>query len=424
MLNKSMSRKRTSSCIFVAYICLWNGFALAEEHRAHEYRLQPGDVIGFSVIGYPDMQKRAVVDQSGTVVLPVLGPLDVLQKTIGDVRRQVIDGLKPKALPQRSSDGVSENWAGFYPDQIVVDIEEYRPVYVDGDIASPGSLTFRPGMTIRQAVASAGGYQIGTVANPELIVADLNGRLNVLRAKHQESEIKVARIRAQLSGDKGFTAAEETDPALISRRTEALQLEQNRLDALNLDHRKERASIELAIAKAAKRMEYLHEQQKTDQKGADADDKEVARVKGLFDKGLVQITTLNAAQRAVLLSATRALQTSSEIAQLEREQGTLQRSLEKLGDQSRIDLLAELQTETAAITQMQAEMDGLTKQISYVGLLRSDLLTQQGRQLAISVTRFSDGKMTTTAATEDMLLAPGDTVSVKLQVQSGTAAAN
>jgi polysaccharide export outer membrane protein len=403
---------------------MWSGFALAEGHGAHEYRLQPGDVIGFSVIGHPDMQKRAVVDQSGIVVLPVLGPLNVLQKTIGDVRKQVIDGLKPKALPQRSSDGVSENWAGFYPDQIVVDIEEYRPIYVDGDIASPGSLTFRPGMTIRQAVASAGGYQIGTVTNPELVLADLNGRLNVLRAKYQESEIKVARIRAQLSGDKKFTAAEETDPALIPRRTEALQQEQNRLDALNLDQGKERASIELAIAKAAKRMEYLLEQQKTDQKGADADDKEVARVKGLFDKGLVQITTLNAAQRAVLLSATRALQTSSEIAQLEREQGTLQRNLEKLGDQSRIDLLAELQTETAAITQMQAEMDGLTKQIFYVGLLRSDLLTQQGRHLAISVTRSSNGKTTTTAATEDMPLAPGDTVTVKLQVQSGTAAAN
>jgi polysaccharide export outer membrane protein len=387
--------------------------------------LQPGDVVGFSVIGFPDMQKRAVVDQSGIVVLPVLGPLNVLQKTIGDVREQVIDGLKPKALPQRSSDGASENWAGFYPDQIVVDIEEYRPVYVDGDISSPGSLTFRPGMTIRQAVASAGGYQItDTVANPELVLADLTGRLNVLRAKHQESEIKVARIRAQLSGDKKFTATEEADPALISRRTEALKQEQNRLDALNLDQEKERISIELAIAKAAKRMEYLLEQQKTDQKGADADDKEVARVKGLFDKGLVQITRLNDAQRAVLLSATRALQTSSEIAQLEREQGTLQRNLEKLRDQSRIDLLAELQTETAAITQMQAEMDAVTKQISYVGLLRSDLLTQQGRQLAISVTRFSDGKTTTTAATEDMLLAPGDTVTVKLQVPLGTAAAN
>lgn len=400
-------------------MCLWYGFALAEEYGAHEYRLQPGDVLGFAVIGYPELQKRAVVEQSGTVVLPVVGALNVLGKTVVDVRQQVIEGLKPKSLPHRSSDG-TENWTGFYPDQIVVNVEEYRPVYVDGDIATPGSLTFRPGMTVRQAVASSGGYQIRTTELEK--AAGLTGSLNVLRAKYQESEIKVARIRAQLNGDKRFTAPEQADPALISRRTEALQQEQNRLDTLNLDQEKERASIELATAQAAKRMGYLLEQQATDQKLADAYEKELARMKALFDKGVIEITRVEDAQRAVLLSATRALQTSAEIAQLEREQGTLQRDLEKLSDQLRIDLLAELQTETAAMTQMQAEMDALTKQISYVGLLRSDLLTQQGRQLVITVTGFSEGKATTTAATEDTLLSPGDTVTVRLPVQSGTAA--
>ncbi|PDT50404.1 polysaccharide biosynthesis/export family protein [Sinorhizobium fredii] len=425
MMNKSISRIRTSRWVAFAFVCLCARLALAEENHGYEYRLQPGDVIGFSVIGHPEMEKRAVVDGSGTIVLPVLGPINVLQKTVGDVRKQVIEGLKPKSLPQRSGDGV-ENWIGFYPDQIVVAIEEYRPVYVDGDIASPGSLTFRPGMTVRQAVAASGGYQLARaeIENPELKAEVLTGHLNVLRAKYQESEIKVARIRAQLNGDKDFTVPEQVDPVLIPRRTEALQQEQNRLDAMNLDQEKERSSIKLAVAQAAKRMEYLLERQETDQRGADADEKELARVKALFDKGLIQITRVNDAQRAVLLSATRALQTNAELAQLEREQGTLQRNLEKLDDQRRIELLTELQTETAAITQMRAEMDTLAKQISYVGLLRSDLVIRQGRHPTMSVTRFSDGKATTSAATEDTLLAPGDTITVTLQIQSGTAVAN
>jgi polysaccharide export outer membrane protein len=420
MMNGWIGRVRACSCVAFASVCLWNGFALAEE-----YRLQPGDVIGFSVIGYPEMQRRAVIDQSGTIVLPVLGPLNVLQKTVEDIRKQVVEGLKPKSLPQPSGDG-GENWTGFYPDQIVVAIEEYRPVYVDGDITSPGSLPFRPGMTVRQVVAASGGYQVAQadLENPELKAEVLTGNLNVLKAKLQESEINVARIRAQLDGDKKFTAPEQGDPALIPRRKEALQQEQNRLDAVNLDREKERTSIELAITKAAKRMEYLLDQQKTDQKLAEADDKELARVRALFDQGLIQITRVNDAQRAVFLSATRALQTNAEIAQLEREQGTLQRNLEKLDDQQRIDLLAELQTETAAITEMHVQMDALAKQLSYVGGLRSDLVSRQGRQLAISVTSLSDGKTTTTAATEDTLLSPGDTVTVTLQVQSGTAVAN
>ncbi|TGT50711.1 hypothetical protein EN813_050760, partial [Mesorhizobium sp. M00.F.Ca.ET.170.01.1.1] len=111
-------------------------------------------------------------------------------------------------------------------------------------------------------------------------------------------------------------------------------------------------------------MSYLKEQQKADQAGAAADATELDRLKKLFEKGLIEITRVNDAERAVLLSATRALQTNAEISRLERDQGDLQRRLEKLTDQSRIDLLADLQTESAAMTQKRAEMDSLAKQIA------------------------------------------------------------
>lgn len=414
------------ACMFLlfAYANLSNGLALAEEHNAGEYRLQTGDVIGFAVIGYPEMQKRAVIDQSGVIVLPVLGPLNVLGKTMEDVRKEVVEILKPKSLPQRSADG-TETWTGFYPDQIVVDIEEYRPVYIDGDIASPGTQAFRPGMTVRQAVAAGGGYQLGRgeLQNPEMTAADLGGRLHVLRIKYQESEIKAARIEAQLSGARAIELPDaERDPSLEPRRDEALQQEGKHLEAVYADQEKERASIKLAATKAAERMGYLKEQQKADQAGAAADAAELDRLKKLFEKGLVQITSVNAAQRAVLLSATRALQTNAEIARLERDQGDLQRSLDKLIDQGRIDLLANLQTERAAMTQMRAEMDSLTKQIAYVMQMRSDLVGE-GDRITIGVTRSTDGQAATTEATEDTLLAPGDTITITLE-PPGAAVAN
>ncbi|WP_287050201.1 polysaccharide biosynthesis/export family protein [Mesorhizobium sp.] len=404
---------------------LSNGLALAEEHNVGEYRLQTGDVIGFAVIGYPEMQKRAVIDQSGVIVLPVLGPLKALGKTIEDVRKEVIEVLKPKSLPQRSADG-TETWTGFYPDQIIVDIEEYRPVYIDGDIASPGIQPFRPGMTVRQAVAAGGGYQLGRgeLENPEMTAADLGGRLHILRIKYQESEIKAARIEAQLSGARAIEVPDaERDPSLESRRDEALQQEGKHLEAVYADQEKERASIKLATTKAAERMGYLKEQQKADQAGAAADAAELDRLKKLFEKGLVQITSVNAAQRAVLLSATRALQTYAEIARLERDQGDLQRSLDELIDQGRIDLLANLQTERAAMTQMRAEMDSLTKQIAYVMQMRSDLVGE-GDRITIGVTRSTDGQAATTEATEDTLLAPGDTITITLEAPPGAAVAN
>ncbi|RWL13352.1 MAG: hypothetical protein EOR45_02310 [Mesorhizobium sp.] len=432
MLNRSVRWMRAGSCaalacmfLFFAYANLSNGLALAEEHNVGQYRLQTGDVIGFAVIGYPEMQKRAVIDQSGVIVLPVLGPLNVLGKTIEDVRKEVVEVLKPKSLPQRSTDG-TETWTGFYPDQIVVDIEEYRPVYIDGDIASPGTQAFRPGMTVRQAVAAGGGYQLGRgeLENPEMTAADLGGRLHILRIKYQESEIKAARIEAQLSGARAIELPNaERDPSLEPRRDEALQQEGEHLEAVYADQEKERASIELARTKAAERMGYLKEQQKADQAGAAADAAELDRLKKLFEKGLVQITSVNNAQRAVFLSATRALETNAEIARLERDQGDLQRSLDKLIDQGRIDLLANLQTERAAMTQLRAEMDSLTKQIAYVMQMRSDLVGE-GDRITIGVTRSTDGRAATTEATEDTLLAPGDTITITLETPPGAAVAN
>ncbi|OWK21907.1 hypothetical protein AJ88_12850 [Mesorhizobium amorphae CCBAU 01583] len=171
-------------------------------------------------------------------------------------------------------------------------------------------------------------------------------------------------------------------------------------------------------------MGYLKEQQKTDQAGAAADAAELVRLKKLFEKGLIQITRVNDAQRAVLLSATRALQTNAEISRLERDQGDLQRSLEKLADQSRIDLLANLQTESAAMTQMRAEMASLAKQIAYVRQLRSDLVAEGSRRVTIGVTRSNEGQAETTGATEDTLLAPGDTITITLQAPPGAAVAN
>jgi polysaccharide export outer membrane protein len=76
------------------------------------------------------------------------------------------------------------------------------------------------------------------------------------------------------------------------------------------------------------------------------------------------------------------------------------------------------------MTQMRAEMDSLAKQIAYVKQLRSDLVGEGGRRITIGVTRSNDGQAATTEATEDTLLAPGDTITITLQAQPETAVAN
>ena len=61
------------------------------------------------------------------------------------------------------------------PNDVIATVVEYRPIYVNGDVSKPGEHPYRPQMTVRQAVALSGGFDVlhATINNPYLEVADL-----------------------------------------------------------------------------------------------------------------------------------------------------------------------------------------------------------------------------------------------------------
>ncbi|MFC6746256.1 polysaccharide biosynthesis/export family protein [Methylobacterium persicinum] len=108
------------------------------------YRLGPGDVVEVSVLGVQDYRRRVTVDVDGAVALPLVGEIPAEGLAVGDLRRRITEGLVAgRALKN--------------PD-VTVELVEYRPFYVSGDVARPGAIPYRPGLTARVAVALAGGY--------------------------------------------------------------------------------------------------------------------------------------------------------------------------------------------------------------------------------------------------------------------------
>lgn len=108
-----------------------------------DYSLSAGDEVSVTVFGEPDLSLSAKIDQNGLLNYPLLGALRAGGLTVTELESNITSKLKGKYLVD--------------PD-VRVSVAEYRQVYVNGEVSSPGGYTYKPGMTLDKAIALAGGY--------------------------------------------------------------------------------------------------------------------------------------------------------------------------------------------------------------------------------------------------------------------------
>lgn len=108
------------------------------------YKLGPGDKLKLIVYGENDLGGEYLVDGAGQVQLPLLGQIRAAGLSVHDF--EVAVGGK----------FVSE---GYLKDpRVSVEVENYRPFYIIGEVKSPGQYPYVNGMNALNAVALAGGY--------------------------------------------------------------------------------------------------------------------------------------------------------------------------------------------------------------------------------------------------------------------------
>jgi polysaccharide export outer membrane protein len=108
----------------------------------HEYRLGPGDRVALTVFGQADLSTAATVSPTGKLAFPLIGDIPAGGRTLDQVQdttRQIL------------ASGLLVN------PRLSMEIVTYRPFYITGEVARPGSYPFVPGLDIRQAIAIAGG---------------------------------------------------------------------------------------------------------------------------------------------------------------------------------------------------------------------------------------------------------------------------
>lgn len=378
-----------------------------------ENRIDAGDVIEIIVARVPDLQRRVTVKPDGAISFPLLGTIAVAGSTPAQLQAKVQSILAAKVFQQRAADGRQIETA-IDPAEITATVVEWRPVYVNGDVSKPGEYPYRPFMTVRQAIAMSGGYDVPRMrmGHQPTELADLRSTYISLWAEIAKDRTQIWRIKSELGDDDNVDQSALLDvPPPVSKMTQqVIKIESEQLAISQADHERQKAFLKNAIARGEEQIVVLTKQQQKEEQGVEADTAELQKAIDSFGKGSLPSPRVLDNRRAVLLSSTRLLQVTSQLMQLKRQQDDLRRQIQKLDDQRRIDLLRQLQEATARLNSSRAKLQGVLEKIQYTRN-STQLLRENEAKPDVAIFRKRGERIN---ADENFELAPGDIVEVSL----------
>ena len=116
--------------------------------QASGYRIQPGDVLAIGVLEDDSLNQQSLVTPDGRISVPLAGTVQASGRTVEAVEDTIADRLASNFAVRPSV---------FVSVVSVSEEVETFPIYVLGQVDTPGLVEVLPGTTLLQAVALAGG---------------------------------------------------------------------------------------------------------------------------------------------------------------------------------------------------------------------------------------------------------------------------
>lgn len=129
----------------------------ASAQTLNEYRLAAGDRIKVTVFGHPDVSGDVDVTPAGQVTLPLIGNIVAANRTVAVLQREITERLDKDFIVNP---------------RVTIEVMNYRPFFILGQVNKPGSYPFVAGLDVRQAVALGGGFTRRARTDPVLITRE------------------------------------------------------------------------------------------------------------------------------------------------------------------------------------------------------------------------------------------------------------
>jgi protein involved in polysaccharide export with SLBB domain len=107
------------------------------------YSLGPNDQVRVQVYNEATITGDYIVDGAGFLAIPVAGRVRAAGLTTEQLERRITSKLNGGILKDA---------------RVTVQVSTYAPFYIRGEVKKPGEFPYKPGLTLGDAVALAGGY--------------------------------------------------------------------------------------------------------------------------------------------------------------------------------------------------------------------------------------------------------------------------
>lgn len=150
---------------------------LAKESGDVAYRFGSGDKLRVKVYNEDTISGEYEVDSTGNLSLQLIGSVKAAGLTLPELAGMIEHRLR--------EEGYMIN------PKVAIDVLNYRPFYVLGEVNRPGSYPYVAGMTVLNAIALAGGYTYRAKTS----------RFELIRGNGEEPKVAVEAQAVVLPGD-------------------------------------------------------------------------------------------------------------------------------------------------------------------------------------------------------------------------------
>lgn len=132
------------------------------ETLTQPYQLDSSDRLRIIVFGQDDLSNTYTIDQAGYISFPLVGSVAARGKTRQELASELARKLKQGYLRD--------------PD-VSVEVDTYRPIFVMGEVQNAGQYSYVAGMTVQNAIATAGGFSTRAQQSDADITRQVNGEI-------------------------------------------------------------------------------------------------------------------------------------------------------------------------------------------------------------------------------------------------------